>query len=312
MWILPWTPVKVTAMKTQAAFLLLGLSVGSFAGCAMLDNLPNPPGANAAAALKPPGITYQGASLVQSPSHKVLAAYYCPEVANLPYGSSGAVCRGFFGPRPAPEQLAFAFDLRFRISNPNKVPVPLASVLTAATVFPAATSQALGAVCTQLCPEGQPGCGASDPNACQASSRDIRSLSDFQGAAVNFLISQGLAMAMGQKPTFVAPKVSAASELDVSVRFSFGPIQLLSVLKQLAIQSADQLKVGNMPTFQIPFKLEGTVFFNAGSLGRIPVGYGPVAGTWQVPTGGLIPSVAAPAVPSAAPARPPGAAPPAL
>jgi hypothetical protein len=278
----------------------------------MIDTLPNFPGGNAAAALKPPGITYQGASLVQSPSHKVLAAYYCPEVANLPLGSSGAVCRGFFGPRPAPEQLTFAFDLRFRISNPNKVPVPLASILTAATVFPAATSQTLGAVCTQLCPEGQPGCGA-DPNACQASSRDIRSLRDFESATANFLISQGLAMAAGQKPAFVAPKVSAAAELDVSVRFSFGPQQLLGVLKQLAIQSADQLKVGNMPTFQIPFKLEGTVFFDAGSLGRIPVGFGPVASTWQVPTGGLIPSVAAAAAPFVAPARPAGgAAPPAL
>jgi hypothetical protein len=278
----------------------------------MMDNLPNFPGGNAAAALKPPGITYQGASLVQSPSHKVLAAYYCPEVANLPLGSSTAVCRGFFGPRPAPEQLTFAFDLRFRISNPNQVPVPLASVLTAATVFPAATGQALGAVCTQLCPEGQPGCGA-DPNACQASSRDIRSLRDFESATANLLISQGLAMAAGQKPTFVAPKVSAAAELDVSVRFSFGPQQLLGVLKQLAMQSADQLKVGNMPTFQIPFKLEGTIFFDAGSLGRIPVGFGPVAGTWQVPTGGLIPAVAATAAPFVAPARPAGgAAPPAL
>lgn len=279
----------------------------------MLDNLANLPGGKVAEALKPPGITYQGASLVQSPSHRALAAYYCPEVANLPLGSSGAVCRGFFGPRPTADQLAFAFDLRFRISNPNKVPVPLASILTAATVFPAATSQALGAVCTQLCPEGQPGCGTS-PNACQASSRDIRSLSDFAGAAANFLVSQGLAMAAGQKPTFVAPRVSAASELDVSVRFAFGPVQLLAVLKQLAIQSADQLKVGKMPTFLIPFKLEGTVFFDAGSLGRIPVGYGPVAGTWQVPTGGLIPAAAATAAPALAPAPRPagGAAPPVL
>ncbi len=300
-------------MKMQAWFLFLGLSAGALAGCAMLNNL-NLPGGNAAAALKPPGITYEGASLVQSPSHKMLAAYYCPEVANLPMGSSGVVCRGFFGPRPAPEQLVFAFDLRFKISNPNKVPVPLASVLTAATVFPATTHQALGAVCTQLCPEGQPGCGA-DPNACQASSRDIRSLSDFGGAAASFLISQGLAVAAGQKPTFVAPRVSAAAELDVSVRFSFGPQQLLGVLKQLAIQSADQLKAGSMPTFQIPFRLEGTVFFDAGSLGRIPVAFGPVTGTWQVPTGGLIPAVAATAAPTVSPApaaRPAGRAPPAL
>jgi len=255
----------------------------------MLAELPGlEGGGNPVAALKPPGITYLGADLVQAPSEHVLAAYYCPEVANLPFGSSAAVCQGFFGPRPTLAQMTFAFDLRFRVSNPNNVPVPLASILTAATVFPNATSTALGAVCTQLCPEGQAGCG-SDPNACQASSRDVRSLSDFQNAAVNFLVSQGLAMAAGRPPTFVAPKVSAASELDVTIRFSFGPQQLVGVLKQLAMQSAEQLKQGRMPTFQIPFKLEGTVFFDAGSLGRIPVGFGPVAGTWQVPTAGLIP-----------------------
>lgn len=66
-------------MKMQASLLLLGLSVGVFVGCAMLDNLPNDlpnlqAGGNAVAALKPPGITYLGAELVQSPSHKVLAA----------------------------------------------------------------------------------------------------------------------------------------------------------------------------------------------------------------------------------------------
>jgi hypothetical protein len=277
-------------MKAQGSILLLGAFVGCFSGCALLAGFPAlQPGGHPVAALKPPGITYLGAELVQSPSEKVLAAYYCPEVAALPFGTSAAVCQGFFGPRPAPAQMTFAFDLRFRVSNPNQVPVPLASILTAATVFPNATSTALGAVCTQLCPAGQAGCGPSDPNACQTSSRDLRSLSDFQNSAANFLVSQGLAMAAGKPLTFVAPKVSAASALEVTVRFSFGPQQLVGVLRQLATQSAVQMRRGQLPTFQIPFKLEGTVFFDAGSLGRIPVGYGPVAGTWQVPTSGLMP-----------------------
>jgi len=276
-------------MKIGASLFLLGVSLVCLSDCALLANLPDlQSGGNAVAALKPPGITYLGADLVQSPSQTTLAAYYCPEVANLPFGTSAAVCQGFFGRRPTLAQMTFAFDLKFRVSNPNNVPIPLASILTASTVFPQATSTALGAVCTQLCPEGQPGCGANDPNACQASTRDIRSLSDFQGAAVNFLIAQGLAMAVGQRPTFVAPKVSAAANLDVVVRFSFGPEPFVAVVKQLAVQSTEQLKQGRMPNFQIPFKLEGTVFFDAGSLGRIAVGYGPVAGTWQVPTQGLL------------------------
>jgi len=273
-------------MKRLTFLLCLGLSGVGASGCALLANLPT--GGNLAA-LTPPGISYQGADLVQSPSQRVLAAYYCPDVANLPFNSSGVVCQGFFGPRPSLADMTIAFDLKFRVSNPNNVPVPLANILTAATVFPDANSQGLGAVCTQLCPAGQPGCGVNDPNACQASSRDVRSMSDFAQSAANFLITQGLALAAGQPPSFVAPSVSAASDLDVIVRFSFGPQQLLGVMKQLAVQSADQLKTGRMPTFLVPFKIEGTVFFDAGSIGRIPVGYGPVAGTWALPTEGLIP-----------------------
>lgn len=275
------------AVKTLASLVLVLSCLVSTSGCALLSNLAADP--HAAAALVPPSITYQGADLVQSPSEKLLAAHYCPEVANLPLNSSGVVCQGFFGPRPAPAAMAVAFDLKFKVSNPNKVPIPLASILTAVTVFPEANSQGLGAICTQLCPEGQPGCGASDPNACQASSRDVRSLADFQGAAANFLVSQGLALAAGQPLSFVAPKVSAAAELAVVVRFSFGPEQLLAVMKQLAVASAEQLKTGKSPNFQIPFKVEGTVFFDAGSIGRIPVGFGPVAGTWALPTEGLLP-----------------------
>jgi len=61
----------------------------------MLAELPGlEGGGNPVAALKPPGITYLGADLVQAPSEHVLAAYYCPEVATLPFGSSAAVCKG--------------------------------------------------------------------------------------------------------------------------------------------------------------------------------------------------------------------------
>jgi hypothetical protein len=211
-------------------------------------------------------------------------------VVTLPFNAAPIACKGFFGPRPSPAEMTVGFNLRFRISNPNRVPLPLASVLAATTVFPAATNQSLGAVCVQLCAPGQPGCAAGNvPSACQASTRDIRSLSDFGNAVTNLLIAEGVAVAFGQKPSFVAPSVSAAAELEVGVRFSFGPEQLLGVLKQLAVQSKDQLARGALPTFTVPFAVEGTIWFDAGSIGRLAVGYGPVSGTWVLPTDGLIP-----------------------
>lgn len=266
---------------------LAALALAASSSCAMLANLPAGGGVGG---LLPPTIRFQGATLVQSPSQERLAAYYCPEVVSVPFGGAGLLCQGFFGPRPTPTDMEVAFDLRFLIDNPNNVPIPLASVLAAVTVFPAASNQRLGATCVQLCGDGQTGCtGQAAPAACQASSRDIRSLDDFGAATANLLISAGISAAMGTPPTFAAPKVSAASRLEVVVRFAFGPEPLLATLRQLASQSVNELKRGQTVTFAIPYKVEGTIWFDAGSFGRLNVGYGPLDGTFVLPTSGLAP-----------------------
>ncbi len=68
------------------------------------------------------------------------------------------ICQGLFGARPNPAAMAVTFDIQLRIANPNHIPIPLASVLAAATVFPAASNEKLGAICLSLCPAGTPGC----------------------------------------------------------------------------------------------------------------------------------------------------------
>jgi hypothetical protein len=262
-----------------AAVLVVGLASVS---CTMLPNLP---AGLSTPKLVAPTIAYQGATLARAPSQTMLAAYYCPEVVALPLNGSALLCQQFFGRRPTAPEMAVVFDMHFRVSNPNHIPVPLASVLAAVTLYPTSATQRLGAVCMQLCPEGQPGCtGQPGPGACQASARDIHSLSDFAGAAVNFLIASGIAAASGQPVTFVAPKVSQASTLDVTVRYALSPQDTLIAMKQLAMQSVNQLKAGQRVTFAIPYRLEGTVWFDVGSLGRVAVGFGPADGTWVPPT----------------------------
>jgi hypothetical protein len=262
-------------------FFLAPILVLTQTSCAMLANLQGEVGG---LNLRRPTIAYQGATLVRAPSQKLLAAYYCPEVISVPLGGAGLLCQQFFGPRPAPSSMSVVFDLHFRVSNPNQIPVPLASVLTGATLFPASASQRLGAVCVQLCPEGQPGCsGQAAAGACQASSRDVRSLSDFGGAAANFLLAAGVGAATGQPVGFTAPKVSQAAQLDVTVRFTLGPSEVLAAMRQLAVQSVGELKAGRNVTFTIPYRLEGTVWFDVGSLGRVAVGFGPSDGIWALP-----------------------------
>ncbi len=239
-----------------------------------------------------PKVTYQDATLVQAPSRQALAAYFCPQVVPDPFGVPGVAalaCRQAFGPPPSAQQMTVAFDLRFVVDNPNHFPIPVAEMLTAATVFPANTNTALGAACVTFCGANQPGCtGHPGPNSCKASSRDIRSLQDFQHAAVNFLISSGIHALAGQKPSFVMPQVVSDGHIQLTARFAFGPDALLTTLREVAKQAIGELKSGQQVQFDIPYRLQGTVWFDVGSLGRVSIGFGLADGKWSIPVGALV------------------------
>jgi hypothetical protein len=276
---------SISYVRPSAAVLVVLVSLAT-ASCDMLrQKLPD---GTTPSGFSKPSVVFESATLVEAPSQTMMQAYYCPQVVPNPFGVPGAAaeaCRRFFGPPPSKQSMRVSFDLKFRVHNPNNVPVPLAEILTAATVFPRETQQNLGAVCVRLCAEGDATCtGGPDPNGCRASSSDIRSMEDFQQAAFDFLLAQGLALAAGEKPTFVAPKVATSGDLSVTVRFSFGPEALLQTLHQVAKQAVSQLEKGQAVTFQIPYRLEGTVWVDAGSFGRVAVSFGPAEGTWTLPT----------------------------
>jgi hypothetical protein len=265
-------------VAVPSLLLSLALAALPFTACGLIANLP--PGMTLAD-IKPPQVSFMGATLAAAPSQQALAAYYCPVKINVPLGGA-LICEQLFGPRPTPAALTTSFDLRFRVANPNRIPLPVASVLAAVTIFPGAGNQKLGAVCLQLCSE--PGCTPrTTTDACQSSARDIRSLSDFTAAAPGLLFATGLALANGQPPSFSLPPLNAEAETDVIARFSFGPTELLGAMEALLAQSASELRAGRIPSLDIPFSVEGTIWFDAGSLGRIAVPYGPVAGVWALP-----------------------------
>jgi hypothetical protein len=257
-------------------------------GCAQLG-LPAP--AALTGALQPPGLAVQDVTLARAPSAGQLAAYYCPDVVSAPLGGASLLCQGLFGGRPDPAAMAVDFDVHLKVSNPNRIPLPLSSLLAAVTVFPAASNQRLGAACVSFCAPDRPGCAAGpDPNACQASSRDIHSLSDYATAAAPLLAVAGLSGGAGQLPSLIAPKVAAGSDLNVVARLSLQPAELLAVMRALATQAVGQLRQGQAPTFVIPYRLEGTVWFDAGAVGRVAVPWGPAEGTFTLPVQGLVPA----------------------
>lgn len=297
------------ARPLVAALLLTAVSSCAQLGLPGLNQLGAPP-------ITPPSVVFVGATLARAPSERLLAAYYCPQLVSAPLGAGSFICQQAFGPAPPPDAMMVSFDLRFQIANPNQVPVPVASALVATTLFPATSSQKLGAVCVSLCANGTSCNGTPPPGACEASTRDVHSLSEFVDKSLpQLLVANGLALASGQPPQFSLPPVAPSSQADVTVRYSFGPEQLLMVLRDLASQSVSELKAGRVPSFTIPYRLEGTVWFDAGSVGRIAIGWGPTQGAWTLPVEGLAGTIGPAATafmgPGSGAGAPPGAPPPA-
>ena len=234
-----------------------------------------------------PTVTYQGAALAQAPSQEMMAAYYCPRVVS--YLLATGACWPF-GAAPPASEMVVAFNLQFNMHNPNHFPIPVAEMLTAVTVVPGQgqSSQALGTSCIVFCSPDEPGCtGQPGPGACTAKSGDIRSIGDFTNATANLLLASGVSLLEGQAPSFTMPEVVQDGEAAIEARFAFGAGPMLEALQQLASRSVSQLEVGDLPTFTIPYRIEGTVWLDVGSLGRVAVGFGPVDGTWSIPTSRL-------------------------
>lgn len=281
--------------QAQRAALVAGALL--LAACAQLQQIAEDaamqqPGAQNVVAPLLPTVAYQDAVLVEAPSKTMMAAFYCPQVVPqtpIP-GATELLCQQVFGPPPAAAQMRVSFDLRFKVKNPNKFPIPVAELLAAAMVFPDKTNQSLGAACVAFCGSDQPGCtGVPGPDACVSKASDIKSLADFKAAAANFLVAAGVALLNGDKPTFVMPQVVQDAEITVTARFSFGPTALLTVLTEVAKQSWQQLQNRQPVEFVIPYRLEGSVWFDVGSLGRVAVAYGPAAGAWTIPADALVP-----------------------
>ncbi|MET0389867.1 MAG: hypothetical protein ABW321_28100 [Polyangiales bacterium] len=261
-------------------FVLFGLALGALS-CAQLNTLMNQ-----ASSLTPPKVALKQVTLAQAPSEKLLTAHFCPRVLDQQFhmGIAGELaCSQFFGRAPDPQAMKVVFEARLSVANPNRVPLPLSSVLVAVNVFPGAQQSELGATCVSLCSPDDPQCGRHDANACPSNATDVTKRADVERALGRLVIAEGARLATGQPLGIKPPQVLAGSELEVVVRLALDPQQLLPVLEQFAKQAAGQLREGKQLSLAIPYQLSGNVFTGQlGTAGVLSAPFGPIDGRFEL------------------------------
>jgi hypothetical protein len=233
-------------------------------GCATLGQLES-----SVAHPVAPRITVAGVALVSAPSKEMVARALCPRVA------PAAICL-LLG---APANIDFVFDVQLDIANDNSIPLPMVEALAAFTAFPGgASTQNLGAVCLSMC--NDPASCPPRADACSAGGPSIRTLRDFASATAGFLV----AVATGQAhlDNLRIKTIPAHGSSRVTIELQLDPQQIVTLLATLAQDAIAQIKSGQPPAFAIPYQIEGSVWLDVQSFGKLAAAFGPYRNEWAI------------------------------
>jgi hypothetical protein len=261
-----------TLRRVILAIPLVAVSLIALGSCDLLKAVRETPGA-----IKqpdPPRVTVAGVTLIAAPTNEQLTGYYCAQVANR------TVCNFMGAEVPSQDQLKFVFDVNLDVQNPNAVPIPMVEALAAFTAFPDAQGQQnLGALCLSMC-DDPASCPQNAADACNTQAPQIRTMQDFATAAAGFLF----ATATGQASfdNLKIKTIPANGTSRVTFRLELRPDSVLSLIKTVATDAIDQVKGGKVPTFSIPFQVEGTVWIQVEGFGRIAAPFPVFKHTWNL------------------------------
>jgi hypothetical protein len=262
----------------RAALPLLLAGLSALSGCAEINQLLQATQGGALSNFKSPQVTATPVRLTRAPTLAQLGAYYCPTVIREPIARLG--CAVALGPQPAPQQLQFEFGTNVTVHNPNNVPVPALDLLLALKLFQGAGAESLGAICVSMCGSNDPSCnGAPKPGACTSNQKTIRTMSDFVRAVPGLIAGLAIAALTGE---LRKSNIVAGGNIQLNLSFAMGIDQALRVFEKVIQQTVQSQLQGGRPSLAVPVSAEGTVFVQIPGSGRLGVGFGPIANTWQI------------------------------
>lgn len=213
---------------------------------------------------------------VRQPTVDELVGYGCSEL----FGKS--FCEGTGIDVPPKSDLLFSFDLVFDLTNNNRdLPIPLVETLLGFTAFEDAN---LGAVCISFCDPDEEDCvpGVNEVGAC-----DTEGATDVQGPedlvpTVEELVGLAEDAAEGDLDNGDWRTIGPDETIEAHIRFDLGIDPMLQIADELLVDAADDALSGRNVKVDVPYIVEGTLFFDVPELGTHLVGFGPFDDTWVI------------------------------
>lgn len=228
--------------------------------------------------VKAPSAALNRVDLVDSPSLNQVLEWSCFEYV----GATACELAGY-DQQPSDEKMTFAFDIVFDLTNENKdIPIPLIETLLGVTVYEATN---LGSICVSYCDPDDEDCTPSinAVGACEIddSTTPVDEPSDLV-PTVDDLISLAADVVAGDFDNGSFRVVLPGETLETHLQFDLAPASMMSLGEQLLTDAVTDALAGKSVKFEVPYSMEGTLFFDVPEMGRYAIGYGPFKDVWPV------------------------------
>lgn len=259
-------------MKTPTS-LVLSLSIACLTGTVLVgcDAIKEGVGR-----IVPPGAEFIGVELIEHPSPKELARWGCYQFVG------DAACEAANLNPINKNKLGFTFDVGFDLSNNNdRVPIPLVEILLATSVY---DGENLGSVCVSFCDSNAEECTpeANAEGACDAdNAEDVTTPGDIV-PTVDELTEIATDVANGEFNNGEFRVIPANDSIESHIIFDFNVDTMLSLTEHLVVDLAEDLIAGDDLSLDIPYTMDGTLFFDVPQMGRHAIGFGPINDTWDL------------------------------
>ena len=228
----------------------------------------------------PPEVRLVETRLVHAPTNEQLGLHFCRVQASRAAGAVGAAACRALGSLPSREDLQFVFEVELEAENPGRVALPMVSALVAFRAFPdSGDGQQLGTVCMSLCASAT-SCPQRGPSACESEEPEIRDMSSFAEATTGFLMS--VALGEHRFEDLTRRTIDPGEHVRFVARLALDVEPALRVIEWAATDAVALAQSGHVPTFTIPYEVEGTVFVEVEDFGRFAGSFPATRGTWPL------------------------------
>jgi hypothetical protein len=257
---------KSTALMLPLALILLA----STGGCAALEK--------AAGSVKAPSAGLNRVDLLDAPTARQATAWACYQWLEEFYCEAAG-----FDSKPSKEEMKLSFDIVFDMTNENTdLPIPLVEFLLGVKVI---EDTNLGSVCVSFCDPEDEECapGANQEGACVADDEttEVTDASDL-APTVDDLVDLAEDVLSGEFDNGDWRVIPAGETVESHIEFTLGIDTTFKLAKAVVLDAAEDFIAGSAFRVEVPYTLDGTMFFNVPEMGEYAVGFGPFSDVWPI------------------------------